>query len=169
LPLTLDTARPGDAEVDIEVLSSVPKEFCIDSEERANWLVRKIVAARDYSERVKTWCEQEQRRAIREEQTLMFLFGRQIEAWARDEIVELHKRKSLALPAGCVGFRTVASKLVIHDERLVLGWAKQACPQVIVIVEKLSKAALDHYVEKTGDVPDSGIHIEPEAERFYIK
>jgi len=116
----LQFSQPGDAEVDIEVLSGVPKAFAIDCEDHANWLVKKIVSARSYADHVKKWAEQEQRRAEREEHTLMFLFGRQLEMWARDQIALLHKRKSLALPAGTVGFRTIAAKLVIDDEKRVL-------------------------------------------------
>ena len=163
------TSTALDFEVDLEVLNVVPKQFVIDCEQHANWLVRKVVSARDYACRVKFFSEQEQRRAAREEQTLMFLFGRQIEAWAKAEIEKLHKRKSLALPAGCVGFRTVAAKLVIDDEQAVMVWAKQNCPKAIVVVERLSKSLIDEYVKESGEVPESGVHIEPEAERFYIK
>lgn len=158
-----------DAEVDLEVLKVVPKQFAIDCEQHANWLVKKIVSARMYLDRVKAFAEQETRRAQREEQTLMFLFGRQLEGWAKGEIDKLHKRKSLALPAGCVGFRTVASKLVIDDEQAVMVWAKQNCPKAIVVVERLSKSQIDEYVKESGEVPESGVHIEPEAERFFIK
>ena len=50
----------------------------------------------------------------------MFLFGRQLEHWAKDAIVKLNgKRKSLALPAGTVGFRGVAAKMVIDDQKEV--------------------------------------------------
>src|SRR4051812_37830723 len=106
--------------MDIEIMRSVPKAFAIDCENHANWLVRRIVAAREYSQRVKAWAEQEQNRAAREEQTLMFLFGRQIESWARDEIKKLHKRKSLNLPAGAVGFRAVSACLQVDNEDVVL-------------------------------------------------
>ena len=42
----------------------------------------------------------------REEKTLMFLFGRQIEDWAKAEIEKLRgRRKSINLPGGTVGFR----------------------------------------------------------------
>src|SRR4051812_46734380 len=66
-----EAATPLEAEVDVELLRSVPQQFCIDSEGAATWLVRRIVGARQYAERVKKWSEQEQRRAAREEQTLM--------------------------------------------------------------------------------------------------
>lgn len=165
----LAVVHPGDSEVDIEVLKSVPKEFCIDSEERANWLVKKIIAARDYSERVKSWCEQEQRRAAREEQTLLFLFGRQIEAWAKSEIAKLRKRKTLSLPAGAVGFRSVGPRLVIDDEAVVLSWAKANLPDAVVVTEKLSKAVINEHAEKVGVIPDEGVHLEPASEKFFIR
>jgi hypothetical protein len=159
-----------DAEVDIEVLKTVPEAFAIDSEEHANWLVQKVTAARQYAERVKKWAEQELRRAEREEETLMFLFGRQIETWAKSEIGNQNgRRKSLALPAGTLGYRKLAAKLVIDDEELVLEWAKKNCEVAIVITERLSKSVLDEFFKKTGAIPDQGAHIDPEIERFYIK
>jgi phage host-nuclease inhibitor protein Gam len=159
-----------DAEVDIEVLKLVPKQFAIVDEKTANWLVKKIISARQYAQRVKDWAEQEQRRAEREEMTLLFLFGRQIENWAKEEITLLNgKRKSLGLPAGTVGFRTIAPKLVIDDENVVLKWAKENLPAAVAVVEKLSKSAINDYAEQTGVVPDDGIHMEPAAERFFIK
>src|SRR5882724_2767884 len=84
-PLT----SPLDAEVDVEVLKAIPKAFAIEDERSVNWLIKKIVAARAYADRIKDWAEQEQRRAVREEATLLFLFGRQAEVWARAEIEKL--------------------------------------------------------------------------------
>lgn len=166
----LPVIHRGDSEVDIEVIRSVPKEFCIDSEERANWLIKKIIAARDYSERVKAWCEQEQRRAAREEQTLMFLFSRQIETWVKSEIKKLNgRRKSLNLPAGATGFRSVGPRLVVDDESAVLKWAKLNLPDAVVIVEKLSKTVINEHAERSGEIPDEGVHIEPAHEKFFIR
>jgi hypothetical protein len=159
-----------DAEVDVELLKSVPKAFCIEDEKSASWVVRKIVAAREYGERVKEWAAQERRRAEREEQTLMFLFGRQVERWVQTEITRLNgKRKSLVLPGGTVGFRTSTAKLVVDDEVVTLTWAREYCPQAIVVVEKLSKTVFDQYVKETGHAPDEGVHIEAASEKFYIR
>ncbi len=159
-----------DAEHDIEILRGIPKEFRIDCEEHANWLIRKVLAARAYASRVKEFAEQELRRAGREEQTLMFLFGRQIEGWAQSEIAKLNgRRKSLVLPAGTVGFRKVSAKLVIDDEKVVLAWAKQNCPTAIVVVEKLAKSVIDDAMAASGIVPDDGAHVEPETEKFFVR
>lgn len=164
------TVCPADAEVDIEVLKSVPKAFCIEDERTANWLVRKIIAAREYAERVKLWSEQECRRAQREEMTLFFLFGRQAEAWAKGEIEKQKgKRKSIPLPAGVIGFRTVNACLQVDDEQAVLRWASEHCPSAVVVVKKLSRTELKGHFEKTGEVPPEGAHVEPRKETFFIR
>lgn len=163
---------PGDPEIDAEILSSVPRQFAIVDEQSANWLIRKIAAARQYAVQVAEWAEQEKRRAAREEQCLMYLFGRQIELWAKSEIDQKKgKRKSLALPAGVVGFRSVGPFLQIDDEKLVLEWARSSCPAAVtkVTLEKLSRTVLKDHFESTGELPVDGAHLEQGSERFYIK
>jgi hypothetical protein len=170
LPQDLTALGPSDPEVDIDILRCIPHQFCVVDESTANWLVRRIVASREYRERVKGWAEKEQRRGEREEQTLLFLFGRQLEAWVRSEVVKFQgRRKSITLPAGIAGFRRSPSKLVIDDDAVVMAWAREHCPHAIAVTEKLVKAIIDRYVNETGHAPDSGIHIEPEAERFFIR
>lgn len=159
-----------DADTDAEVLKTLPPRFCILDEHSANWLVRRVMESRAYAERVKEWADQEVRRADREEKTLMYLFGHQIEAWVRSEVEKLNgKRKSLALPSGTVGFRKSGAKVVVDDEKVVLTWAKANCPAAVVVVEKLAKIILDTHIKETGHCPDQGIHIEPEVEKFYMR
>ncbi|MGC4031355.1 MAG: host-nuclease inhibitor Gam family protein [Tepidisphaeraceae bacterium] len=159
-----------DAETDVELLRSLPRQFQITDEKTANWLVKRIQQSREYAARVKAWAEQELRRAAREEATLNFLFGRQIESWAKDEIGKFNgRRKSLCLPAGTVGFRSQPTRLVVDDETRVISWARQNLPSAIVVVEKLSKTTLNEYTEKTGDIPDGGVHVEVAQEKFFIR
>lgn len=160
----------SDGNTDLEVLKSVPKQFEIVDEKSANWLIRRIMNSRSYATRVKEWAEGELRRAAREEHTLLFLFGRQIENWTKEEIAKMKgKRKSLNLPAGCVGFRAQPTRVVVDDESLVLNWAKKSLPSAVVVVEKLSKSVLNEHCEKTGELPEDGIHVEPAAEKFFIR
>lgn len=167
---TPPVASPLDAEVDLEVLRLVPKQFAVVNEATANWVIRRIQSARTYAAHVEAWGQQELRRAEREEQTLFFLFGRQLEAWAKAEIEKLNgKGKSLNLPAGRIGFRKINSKLVIDDEKAVLAWCKSELPDAITVVERIAKTLIDEYAAKTGVIPDEGVHVEPEAEKFYVK
>lgn len=162
--------HPVDAEADIEVLRSVPKQFAIEDERTANWLVRRIMASRAYAQSVKDWAEHEQARAAREERTLLFLFGRQLEAWVKGEIEKLNgRRKSVPLPAGTVGFRTMNPCLQVDDEQLVLNWCQRHLPPAIVIVHKLSRTILKDHFEKTGEMPEEGAHVDPGGERFFIR
>src|SRR2546423_841395 len=87
------TTRADEAETDIEVLRTIPEGFQIDSEQSANWLVRKVISARVYAERVKSWADQESRRARREEECLLYMYGRQLEAWVRAEVTKLKGRR----------------------------------------------------------------------------
>ena len=168
--LSLPIHHVSDAETDIEVLKTVPKQFEITDDKTANWLVKRIMQSRAYAQRVKDWADQEIRRASREENTLLFLFGRQIETWVKDEIEKLNgRRKSIHLPAGSVGFRTTPTRLVVDDEASVIQWAKQNLPSAIVVVEKLSRSILNEYAEKTGVIPDAGVHVEPQNEKFFVR
>jgi phage host-nuclease inhibitor protein Gam len=160
----------GDAETDIEIMKTVPRQFEVSDEGSANWLIRRVIDSRSYAQRVKQWADQELRRAAREEQTLMFLFGRQLEQWAKSEIEKLNgRRKSLNLPAGSVAFRTTPTRIVVDDESRVIAWARTNLPSAIVTVEKLSRTTLNEYAAKTGVIPDDGVHVEPSRESFSIR
>ena len=160
----------GDGETDLDVLKSIPKQFEVNDEKSANWLVRRIMDSRSYATQVKAWAEAELRRAAREQQTLLFLYGRQIEAWAKDEVAKSKgRRKSLNLPAGCVGFRASPPRIVVDDEIAVLTWARRSLPAAVVVTEKLAKSVINDHCERTGELPDDGVHIEPACEKFYIR
>jgi len=164
--------HPFDAEVDIEVTKAVPQAFEINSEATANWLVRKIVSARQYAARVREWAEQEQRRAAREERTLMFLFGMKFVRWAKGEVERLGgRKKSLAMPAGQIGFTKFSAALQVDDEHAVLAWARSSCPSAVVVRTSttLSKTELKVHFERTGEVPPDGAHVQPAGERFYVR
>ncbi len=155
-------------ELDQDIIRSAPP-FEINSAERANWLVRKLVECRQYAARARDFAGREQRRAAREERTLMWLFGRQLEAWtARQIAADGGRRKSISLPAGTVGYRRVAAKLVVDDEAVVLAWAKRQLPEAVVGTERLSKAVLDDVMKTTGVIPPEGAHVAAASEDFYV-
>jgi Bacteriophage Mu Gam like protein len=144
------------------------EEFHVRDASTANWVVRKIVEARQYAQRVKAWAEIEQRRAQREEQFLLRRFGIELEAWARQQIARQHDdRRSVSLPAGSVGFRTEPTRLAIVDEQRLLVWCQTNLPSAIRVIESVPKTPLMDHITVTGEVPD-GAEIQGGGERFHI-
>src|SRR5687767_12636350 len=129
-PLGIENDPPVlavEAEVEAELHRLVPEAFSVRCPQTAGWVVRRIVEARKYAERVKVWAEVERRRAEAEEQRLLYLFGDQLRGWAEQEIAKLRgRRKSLALPSGTIGFRCVPPRVVVRDEAVVMQWARIA-------------------------------------------
>jgi hypothetical protein len=152
--------------VDLEV----PSSFSVHDDDSANWVIKKIVESREYAKRCAIWCECEQARAKREEEFFVFRFGQQLLDYTRLKIASAGgRRKSVSLPAGTIGFRTEPEKLVMDDEQAVIAWAKQHNPALVTTIEKLSKSALNEHLEKTGEIPDAGAHLEPAREKFYVR
>lgn len=152
-------------DVDVEV----PHRFRIDSKEAANWVVRKINEARAYARRCDEWCEREKARAAKTEEFLLRRLGRELEDWAKGEIAEQGaRRKSVHLPAGAVGFRRQPPRLVVDDDSAVFAWCKLHHPELLVVREHVSKDALNKHITTTGELPDVGVHLEPEHERFFV-
>lgn len=144
--------------------------FHVHDEFTANWVVRKVVEARRYRERVKVWADQEIGRSKKDEERLLYLYGRQLEAWAISAIARSGgRRRSIALPAGRVGQRKASSKLVIEDMATVVGWSKTACPEAVTIVERASTKKLLEYIRQTGEVPPAGARLDGDGDVFFIR
>ncbi len=143
--------------------------FNVSDQVSANWVVRRIIAARAYADHVKQWAEGELRRAEREEQFFWLRFGAQLKNWTANELSrQKTQRKSIKLPAGMLGFRNIAPKLVVLDERTLLTWARRELPEAIKVTETISKTSLNEHFDKTGEIP-SGVKVEDAKEQFYVR
>ena len=156
-------------QTEIEAIEQqVDDAFHVHDAASANWVVRKITEARTYSARVKAWAELEQRRAQREEEFLLHRFGGELEAWARKQVTQQHDgRRSVNLPAGCVGFRIEPSRLAISDEKRLLAWCRAYLPSAIRTIESVPKTPLMEHIKLTGEVPE-GAELQGGGERFCI-
>ncbi|MEM6392782.1 MAG: host-nuclease inhibitor Gam family protein [Planctomycetota bacterium] len=149
--------------------AQVPERFQVTDNTSANWVVRRITEARAYAKRVATWAESEARRARREEEFFLARFSPELQAWLNRELAQRGgKQKSVNLPAGRVGFRLKAAKLVIDDNAAVRDWAKTHCPEAVVTVERLAKTHLNQHFEAMGELP-VGSTLEPEHDALYIR
>lgn len=156
--------------VEDDVRLEVPEAFIVHDEASANWVVNKVIEARARAVRAAEWCERIQRRSKAEENHLLFRFEGQLRQWLAGEI-DRHRgrRKSVCLPSATVGYRVQKALLVIDDEQAVLTWARATCPSAVAVCERVSKSVFNEYVLKTGEMPPTGAHVEPERERFYIR
>ncbi len=158
-----------ESEIAEAVNIDVDDTFHVRDEGSANWVLRKIIEARAYRERVARWAAAETIRAERQEAFLLHRFGSELESWAREQIGKQHgRRRSLALPAGVLGFRQEPMKLLVLDERALVGWCRAHLPVAIKVTESLLKSEINAHFKDTGECP-AGTEIGGGAERFYVK
>lgn len=147
----------------------VDDEFHVRDERSANWVLRKIAECRSYRERVARWAQGETLRADRQEAFLMHRFCSELEAWTRQQLGKQHgRRQSIALPAGVLGFRREPTKLLVLDERALIGWCRDNLPAAIKVTESLLKNEIQTHFKSTGECP-AGAEIGGGGERFYLK
>ena len=158
-----------EADDDQVVLVDVDDAFHIRDEGSANWVLRKVMECRAYRERVARWAQGETLRAERQEAFLMHRFGAELEAWTREQLAkQFGKRRSVCLPAATLGFRTEPTKLVIADERALMGWCRLHLPAAIKVTENVLKSEIQNHIKNTGECPD-GAEVGGGQDRFFIK
>jgi hypothetical protein len=197
----LEQADEAEEEIDLtfRVSGNAPQgdgesDFHIHDEHTANWLVRQVVEARAYADRVRQWAKDEVRRAERSEEKLMYLFGDQLRKWCTDELTARGGRlRSLHLPAGQLGFRRQPERLVVRDEAELARWCRQQCEDALVVVvegqgagakalmelvarettslivkQRLQMAEVMATMRETGELPP-GTQTNPENNAFFIR
>jgi hypothetical protein len=189
----MNTATPL-ADADASDLPSVPISFEVRDEASANWVVRRVHDARAYTEKVAAWAAVEIRRAENEERWLLQRFSQQLEDWAR-EALRAHRcsRRSLALPAGRVGFRPCPAQIAIAERHAAAEWCRRHLtdalklrveargpsarslrqmllePQLdLVIQEDVLVGELKKHFDATGELPP-GTSVVEATDRFFIR
>ncbi len=157
------------AEIGLGTSPAFPIPFAVDSEARAEWLLRKLATIDAEAERMKAnTCER-----LRELQTdrdrLLHRFGEQFMAWARGEAAT-RRRKTVTLANGAVTFRATPARFAITNEDAAIEAARTACPAALAVatVTRLDRNALLGYVEATGEVLP-GVEWIPAGESVSIK
>src|ERR1044072_2488937 len=89
------------------IVREVDETFHVRDESSANWVLRKIIAQREYRARCGASFEAQTRRSARREQFLMHRFGAELADWTKRQLANKYgKRRSIHFPAGVLGFRT---------------------------------------------------------------
>jgi hypothetical protein len=164
----------ADDKLDEEPLESdeqaqAPEQFTVRDHRTANWLVKRIIANRQYGAQVKRWAESELKHVARTEAFLLERYGRQLEQWAVHQInINGGRRRFVALPAGRVRLRRIPAWVEVLNESKLIAWCRANLPSAIATTERLLRTEVRHHVETSGEVPD-GAEVRPATERIIIQ
>ena len=146
-----------------------PEQFTVHDHRTANWLVKRIIANRQYGAQVKRWSESELKHVARTEAFLLNRYGRQLEQWAIHQInINGGRRRFVALPAGRVCLRKIPGWVEVLDECKLIAWCRAHLPTAIVTTERLHRTQIRQHVGQTGEVPD-GAEVRAATERIFIQ
>jgi hypothetical protein len=158
---------------------SKPAAWRIDSMGEAEWamahyadheqaIVDATRQAHEWQERLMEWLESERKRHV---DSLTFFAGA-LEDFARRRREDDPKAKTLHLPSGEVKSRSVAARVVVADETVLLPWLRENAPHAIkeaVSVSELRRLATvadDRAVVEGEILP--GVEVEPASVSYSI-
>jgi phage host-nuclease inhibitor protein Gam len=147
--------------------------FCIDSDERAEWLLRKMGNLHAEKARVAAQAAEIVRQIDADLADLSFLYGAQLESYCRRKLAASgNRRRSVAFLQGTCAFRSVPAGLRVKDIAAALQFAQEALPSVVRTVQSLDsgayrEAAIER-LKATGEVLP-GVETTPERDNFTVK
>lgn len=159
-----------------DLSTAVEAPFCIDSIDRANWLVRKLANIDAEKKRVQTQAAAIVAQLEAEDRQLRFLFGEQLECFTRQELARRGgRRKSLVLLQGTCAFRSVPGGFRISDPAAALAYVQQETGECTTLIdlkpvlktEEFRALAEKEYRETGNLLP--GTEDKPDAEQFSVK
>ncbi len=166
----MDTGKNGGT---LPPAAPATREFHVVDEKTANWLLRKL--ANLEAERLRI--EEQARKMISAVRTdydeLMRRYGDELEAWARQEMLDHGgRKKTVHTWQATLAFRTVPAALKLTDPDAALRYAREHAPQHIQTIEKLNTAAYRddaaRRLSETGELLP-GMDRIPETESFTIR
>lgn len=155
------------------------EEFVPRTVQEVEWVVGKIVEAREEAKRIKERADILVKRAERKEE---FFLGRYA-CYLQDFLeavpeVKAKKARSITLLTGMIGFRKVNQRIDILADKLqdAIQWAKTFAPDAVQIKEDVSKKLLAEVLniagetvcDQNGECVDFAI-VKKEEDRFYVK
>lgn len=120
------------------------ERFTIDSAERADWLLKRLMHLDAEKATVEAMAAQRVEELEADKNRLMARFGGELEAWARTEAEKRH-RQTITLMYGAVSFRKVAARLTVTSEADAITTARAVLPQAITTVERFDKGSDNHW------------------------
>ena len=150
------------------------EEFRIDSENAANWYLRKLANIESEKQRVTANAAAIVAQLDSEANGLRYCFEGQLQEYVRRELAAKgNRRKSLTLLQGTASFRTVGASLKISDPVAALDFCRRNLPDAVKMTETLDTAKYRQFAEKMqkagADTLPAGMDSVPEKESFSVK
>jgi len=150
--------------------------FHIDSEERANWYLRKMFNLQAELDRVNAQAAAIVHELEQKQRSLQMRFEDELAAWAEGKLTG-QKARHIKLLQGTVGFRKVAARLDVTDQAAALAWLNEHPDEQAKVIEQVTteRFCKTAYLglakvsaEETGELLP-GVEMQPEQQRIYIK
>lgn len=137
--------------------------FCIDTDQKAEWALRKIAEAKT---ELAKWEEFYQRKleACRADtqSTIDFMMGHLLRYFtAQEHRVTKSGIRKYSLPSGDLVLKPSGIDYQRDDEKM-LAWCKEHLPQAVKVTEKAAWADVKAHIKETGEMPDGVTVIETE-------
>ena len=151
-----------------------PETFVLDSEEKVNWLLRKLGNLEAEKARITQQSREMLARLDSEEKSLRWKFEEGLKAFAVSRLEEDHgKRKSVILLQGTLAFRTQPRAIKLTDTTAALRYAQErGLKDAVKTVETLETSAYAELAAKTLEGTGEllpGMDVQPERELFSIR
>ena len=168
-------AFPAQKGRQVSIMNSTEEQtsFHIDTEDKANWLLRKLANIDVEKERIRKQYETRTAQLDTDRAELLHLYGGELEAFARRELDSTRsRRKSLTLLQGTLSFRKVNASVRLFDALEALRWAEENRQDLLHVTPTLDTTGFRELatktLEETGELLP-GMEFLPEREAFSIK
>jgi len=152
-----------------------PPGFAIDSLDKANWAIAKIVraeraiaqrqaVAEAYLDKVRKWLDDANKADI----STVDAMTEMLKPWATVEIAKGTGAKHVKLLGGEIGYRQSPASLEVNDEAAAIAWAEENCTEAVKIEKRLIKTPLKKLIMENGECPP-GVEVKPGDIKWYVK
>ena len=157
-------------EIRNEELEREFERFCIDSDEKVEWLLRKITEIDASYERVKANAEALLRAYKRDREWLLRRFGVELEDYCRKKLGENPRSKTVRFLHGSVSFRTLPGRLKLTDPGAALEHLRgnnELFERCVKVTETVRVSEYTAIAEETGELLPGLGHVGP-REAVYV-
>jgi phage host-nuclease inhibitor protein Gam len=159
----------------VETTEPTDERFVLDSEEKVNWLLRKLANIEAEKQRVTAQYQTMMAALESDERSLRFRFENDLRTFTAQKLAEGgNRRKTVHLLQGSLSFRTLPQALKVNDITSAVAFARvTGLPCLETVTEEKFNANIyrqraQEVLKERGEILP-GIEVLPERETFAVK